>query len=98
MHRHEMRILTDYIKKPQHKGNSPEAPEPPRPIYLNDHHRKTNTAVSVNASEYKKKLEQIGKLSLDLDVCRKEFEWRQGQYTTFAAFFDEVGADVLDIT
>lgn len=99
MHRHEMRILKDFIS---------EYPET-KIIHLkrNNHldryistiiTEKTNTAVMVDESSYKDKLEAMGQLKLDPEVCTREFKWRTGEHETFGKLLTELKADVLEIS
>jgi LPS sulfotransferase NodH len=99
MHRHEMRILNDYL------AANPET----KIIHLkrNNHldryistiiTNKTSTAVMVDESGYKKKIEEMGLLTLDPEICDKEFKWREGEHNTFEQLLTNLNADVLQIT
>jgi hypothetical protein len=99
MHRHEMRILNDYL------AANPET----KIIHLkrNNHldryistiiTNKTSTAVMVDESGYKKKIEEMGLLTLDPEICDKEFKWREGEHNTFEQLLTSLNANVLKIT
>jgi len=99
MHRHEMRILKDYLT---------EHPET-KVIHLKRNNHldryistiitdKTNTAVMVDESSYKKKIENMGQLTLDPVICGKEFTWREGEHNTFEQLLTDLNANVLKIT
>ena len=99
MHRHEMRILKDYIT------NNPDT----KIIHLKrlnhlDRYistiitQRSNTAVMVDEASYKNKLEAMGQLSLDPEVCGREFEWRTSEHETFGKLLEELSANVIEIS
>ena len=52
----------------------------------------------VDESGYKKKIEEMGLLTLDPEICDKEFKWREGEHNTFEQLLTNLNADVLQIT
>jgi len=99
MHRHEMRILKDYLTaypetKIVHLKRINHLDRYISTIITN----KTNTAVMVDESSYSKKIEDMGLLTLDPEVCGKEFKWREGEHKTFEELLTSLNANVLKIT
>ena len=99
MHRHEMRILKDYIT------NNPDT----KIIHLKrlnhlDRYistiitQRTNTAVMIDEASYQNKLEAMGRLSLDPEVCDREFKWRSSEHEIFGELLEELNAKVFEIT
>ncbi len=99
MHRHDMKMLSHYLPKfPRTKVIHLKRPNHLERYLSTIVLQKTDTAVMVNAEEYRKKLDKMNQVELDPEICRKEFEWRQSEFEVFDNLLKQLNADVLNIT